>query len=46
MIKYGVDCAFKLNSIRQKIYDSNLKKYGCKNPFSSELIKEKKNTEK
>lgn len=40
-INYGVTNPNKSHNIRNKIEETNIKKYGCKHTFSSQLIKEK-----
>jgi hypothetical protein len=39
--KYGVSSANKLEEKKDRIKITNLKKYGCENPFQNETIKEK-----
>jgi len=45
LINYGVTNPNKSEEVRNKIYELNMKKYGCKHAFNSELVKNKiKNT--
>ena len=39
--KYGVDCIFQSNQIREKITENNIKKYGVDNPSKLKEVKNK-----
>lgn len=41
ILLHGVDCSTKIPEVKEKINNTNLRKYGCKNPFGNKDIQQK-----